>query len=291
MRQEQGPERLPVFVVEESAGGGTRLIRIGLIQMTCEKGAIDHNLAAMARCLAEAAELSVDIVGFPEMNITGYADPTRYPDAILRLDGPEVARVLEMTSGLPLPLTVLAGLIEENAAGKPFITQIVVRDGQLLGCYRKMTIVDEETAWFSPGDGVAVFDHDGLPFGIAICADIDTEAVFAECARQGARIVFELAAPGLYGEQATRDWRSGFAWWADECEQHLSQYAEKFGLWVAVATQAGRTVDEDFPGGSYLFAPDGRRVFATPDGSPGASYLALDLDRATVALIRQTSNG
>ncbi len=92
-------------------------------------------------------------------------------------------------------------------------------------------------------------------------------------------MVFELAAPGLYGEQATRNWQSGFAWWEGECQSYLSRYARQYGLWIAVATQAGRTVDEDFPGGGYLFAPDGRRLYATPDGSPGVVYLGLDLER------------
>jgi predicted amidohydrolase len=140
-----------------------------------------------------------------------------------------------------------------------------------------MTIKDEEADWFAPGDRVPVFAHDGLTFGVAICADIGNPNVFAECARQGAQIVFELAAPGLYGEQATRDWRAGFEWWEGECQTHLAAYAREHSFWIAVATQAGRTIDEDFPGGGYLFAPDGTRRYATPDGSPGAVYLEIDL--------------
>jgi predicted amidohydrolase len=152
----------------------------------------------------------------------------------------------------------------------------------MVGSYRKVTIKDEEVEWFAPGEGVPVFQHGALTFGVAICADISNEAVFAACARQGNRIVFELAAPGLYGEQASRNWRSGFAWWQGECRQHLGEYARKYGLWIAVATQAGRTVDEDFPGGGYVFAPDGRCLFATPDWTPGEVYLDLDLERGTV---------
>jgi predicted amidohydrolase len=257
------------------------LIRIGLIQMRCEKAAMSENLPCTAHYYREAVKRGADIVGFPEMNITGYADPTRYPDAILRLDGPEVAQVLAMTHGQPA--TLLAGLIEANPPGKPFITQIVARDGQLVGLYRKTTIKDEEETWFSPGDGVPVFGDDGLTFGIAICADIGNQAVFAECARQGARIVFELAAPGLHGEQATRDWQAGFDWWQGKCQEHLAHYAEEYGYWIAVATQAGRTVDEDFPGGGYLFAPGGRRAYATPDWSPGAVHLQIDLETHDVS--------
>ena len=252
------------------------LTRIGLIQMRCEKGAVAENLTSISRHLHEAAARDIDIVGFPEMSITGYADPTRYPQAKLRLDGPEIGRLLEMTQDFPG--IVLAGLIEDNPAGKPFITQIVVRQGQCLGHYRKRTIEDEEVEWFSAGDSVPVFQYNDVTFGIAICADIGNEAVFAECSKQGARFIFELAAPGLYGDQTTRNWQTGYEWWEGECQKYLSAYARKYRMWVGVATQAGRTVDEDFPGGGYLFAPNGERMYTTPDWSPGAVYLAIDFE-------------
>ena len=256
------------------------MVRIGLIQMLCEKAAIAENLESTAHYLNEAIAHGLDIVCFPEMSITGYADPTKYPEAIIRLDGPEVGQLLEMTRGKST--TVLAGLIEENPDCKPFITQVVARDGELLGFYRKKRIVDEELDWFSPGKLIPIFKHESLPFGIAICADIGSPEVFAECAHQGAKIVFEAAAPGLHGEQTTRDWRAGFEWWEGECQKYLSRYAQKYGIWVAVATQAGRTVDEDFPGGGYVFAPDGRRLYATPDWSPGAVYLQIDFEECRV---------
>ena len=122
-----------------------------------------------------------------------------------------------------------------------------------------------------------VFQHDDLTYGIAICADIHNREVFAACARQGAQVVFEVAAPGLYGEQATRDWRSGYEWWRGECHQYLAAYARDYGLWIAVATQAGRTVDEDFPGGGYLFRPDGECVYETADWSEGLAFVTADV--------------
>ncbi len=252
------------------------MTRIGLIQMCCEKGAIEQNLETMGYYLEEATAHGVEFIGFPEMSLTGYADPTRYPKAVISLDGPEVGQLLKLTERCPA--TVMAGLIEANPSGKPFITQIVVRRGVLQGYYRKITIKDEEVKWFSPGQDVPVFRSDGLTFGIAICADIGNEIVFAECARQGAKIVFELAAPGLYGEQATRNWQSGYAWWEGECQKYLSRYAQEHAFWIGVATQAGRTVDEDFPGGGYVFAPTGERLYATADYMPGAVYLQLDCE-------------
>ncbi|MGC9397153.1 MAG: carbon-nitrogen hydrolase family protein [Anaerolineae bacterium] len=213
----------------------------------------------------------MDIIAFPETNLTGYVNPEQHPHMVLRLDGPEVAQAGALTKGKSP--TALVGDLEENPNGKPFISQLVVRDGRLVGVYRKMTQGEAEDGgledWHAVGESVPVFQHDALTFGIAICADSDNEHVFAECARQGARIVFEVAAPGLYGDQATRDWESSFRWWEDDCQTLLSRYAATYGIWIAVATQAGRTMDEDFPGGGYVFAPDCRCVFATPDWSAG----------------------
>jgi hypothetical protein len=42
-------------------------------------------------------------------------------------------------------------------------------------------------------------------------------------------------------------------------------------------------MDEDFPGGGYVFAPGGKRLFATPDWSVGAVYLEIDLETGRVA--------
>jgi predicted amidohydrolase len=256
------------------------VIRVGLVQMRCEKGALAENLALTAHYIAEAGQRRVDILAFPEMSLTGYADPTRYPAAMLSLDGPEVARFLEVTR--PFPGMVLAGLIEANPGGKPFITQIAAQRGELVGFYRKITIEDEEVEWFAAGQEVPLFYYGALPFGVAICADISNGALFAQCSRQGARIIFELAAPGLYGEQATRDWLEGYQWWEGECQNYLARYAREHGVWIMVATQAGRTRDEDFPGGGYVFAPGGERVFATADQTPGAVFLAIDLETDTL---------
>jgi predicted amidohydrolase len=82
------------------------MLRIGLIQMNCEKAASAQNLEQMACYLAQAQALDVDIVGFPEMSVTGYADPQRYPKAVVRLHGPEVQQFLSLTAGLKA--TVLA---------------------------------------------------------------------------------------------------------------------------------------------------------------------------------------
>jgi predicted amidohydrolase len=253
----------------------TQALNIALVQMRCEKGAIDDNLAAIQASIQAAESRGVDIICFPEMSITGYIDPTRRHEAILRVDSPEVERFARLTAGTGV--TALAGIVEANPAGKPFITQLVVSQGRLLGAYRKLTIAEDEVAWFAPGADVPVFSHPKALFSIAICADIGNPEVFAAGARQGAQVIFEAAAPGLYGAQATRDWRAGHEWWRGECMTKLSQYARDNHIPIAVATQAGRTIDEDFPGGGFVFGTDGSCLAATPDWLAGTLYATIPL--------------
>ena len=258
-------------------------LRIGLIQMRSEKGAVDNNLAEIAGYIRRANRKGVDILGLPEASITGYHDPRKYSRAIISTEGPELATLLRMTRKRK-PL-VLAGIIEKNPNGKPFTTQVIIREGRLEGVYRKQKVDQDngsdgsgfhEDEWFSAGNMTRVFDYDGLKYGIAICADIGNETIFADYARQGAKIIFELAAPGLYGLQSTRDWDSGYKWWEGVCREHFEKYAKKYDLWIAVATAAGRTIDEDFPGGGYLFAPNGERVYATKDWNSCEVYLEIN---------------
>ena len=253
-----------------------KTMKLGLVQMRCEKGAIEENLASTRAYLEEGMKQDVDIMCFPEMSITGYVNPLRNTEVILHLGGPEVTRFVNMTNDMHI--TAIAGIIEGNPHGKPFITQIVAYEGKVQGIYRKQTIVEDEVEWFAPGSTLAVFQHPKVSFGVSICADIGTPELFVEQARLGAQIIFEAAAPGLYGSQATRNWLSGYQWWQNNCLQKLGRYALENSIFIAVATQAGRTIDEDFPGGGYVFGKDGACLASTSDWSEGILYVELPLD-------------
>ncbi|HEY91443.1 MAG TPA: hypothetical protein G4O07_06370 [Dehalococcoidia bacterium] len=60
------------------------MLRIGLVQMRCEEAAVTANLESMSRYIIGTDTRGIDILGFPEMSITSYADPDRYPEAALR---------------------------------------------------------------------------------------------------------------------------------------------------------------------------------------------------------------
>jgi 8-oxo-dGTP pyrophosphatase MutT (NUDIX family) len=99
-------------------------------------------------------------------------------------------------------------------------------------------------------------------------------------AETGVQVVFLSSAPGLYGRRSSEEsWRDGFEWWEGSGLADARRQAKRLGLWVGMATQAGSTVDEDFPGIGALIAPDGDVVARLPDWKPGT--LVVDIPVST----------
>jgi hypothetical protein len=172
-----------------------------MVQMNCPKGHIADNLAEIDRGIGDAVAQGADIIVFPEMSLTGYIDPQAQPEAILTTDSDPVSRFCAMTEGTSV--AALAGIVERNQDGKPFITQVVAADGELLGIYRKVNVADDELPRFDAATDTPLFTHRGIRFGVALCADVGHAGLFAAYAEQGAELVLVGAAPGLFGPQET----------------------------------------------------------------------------------------
>jgi predicted amidohydrolase len=89
--------------------------------------------------------------------------------------------------------------------------------------------------------------------------------LFEKYAQAGCQLVFECASPDLYGERNNRDREKGYAWWRKNCFEKIGQYALHNKVMIAVSTQSGRNVDDDFPGGAYLFSASGELLAETKD--------------------------
>ncbi|MEA2573043.1 MAG: hypothetical protein QOH93_341 [Chloroflexia bacterium] len=254
-------------------------LKIGMSQMRCEKGDWEGNLRRTEELMEEAAAQGCEVVIFPEMGLSGYCFDEHYRDAARSLDSPEVQHFVDLTAQYGVAAS--GGFIEANSEDKPFVTQMLAQYGRVIGVYRKVQIVDEEAELFSPGTEMPVFK---LPVGgeeltcaLAICADSDRPDLFARFAGQGARVVFHSSAPGLYTRRTDEtSWRAGYDWYKSHLGERLPTYARDNRLAIAVATQCGATVDEDFPGGSFVFGRDGSCLACTKDY--GEALLVYELD-------------
>jgi predicted amidohydrolase len=269
---------MPALLIAYPFYRGARLrkdvsVRGLLAAIQCQKGDLDTNLSSHLSLLASAASAGCDLAVFPEMSLTGSADPATHPDRLIALDHPAVTALTRATSAAGV--AAVFGIAERDAAGLPRITQVVAAGGRILGVQRKRHLGQGEEA-FTAATEPAVFEVAGTRFGIAICAEAGFDAPFDAAAAGGAALVLFPAAPGLYGRRTDEaSWRAGHTWWESCGLADARRHAARLSLWIALAGQAGSTVDEDFPGLAAVVGPDGSVTSRLPDWRPGT--LVVDI--------------
>lgn len=241
-------------------------LKIALAQIRCEKGDWTGNLRRVEELMAQASKQGCNVIVFPEMGLSGYCNPTLFPDAVQALDSPLVRQFVDLTARYPIAAS--GGFIEAKPEGKPYITQLLAKGGRIVGTYRKVNVVEEEAELFSPGSDTPVFQlplrEGDITCALAVCADSDRPDIFESFTQRGARIVFHSSAPGLYTRRTDEAaWQAGFDWYKSHLAERLPVWAKSNNLAIAVATQCGATVDEDFPGGSFVFDQGGTCLAST----------------------------
>lgn len=200
---------------------------------------------------------------FPEMSLTGSVDPSIQPEHLIGIDDPSVTALVEASSDHSV--AVCFGIAERAESGNCYITQLVASGGALLGAQRKRHLGEGEES-FDAGSSNEVITLGNWRFGVAICAEAGFDEPFDAAAAYGARLVLFPAAPGLHGRRRSEsEWRDGFSWWQECSLGDAKRHAARLALWIALAGQAGSTVDEDFPGLAALVDPGGEVVESLPD--------------------------
>lgn len=259
------------------------------MSLTCPKGEIETNLARHSALLAEGRDAGCDLVLLPEMSLTGYC-----PAAATSLSDPAVQELVRQTWTGP---DLCFGLAERSMAdttadtetasqpdsapgsepdsapgSPPYITQVLASGGRIVTVHHKAWLGEGEDGDFQGGTPAAPFTVQATACSMAVCAEIGTEAPYGI----GSTLVLAPAAPGLYGERrlSDGDWQRGFDWWRGSV---LDDAARLLGpdRWLAVSTQAGATVDEDFPGWAALVGPRGDVVAELPDWREGTLVVTI----------------
>jgi NAD+ synthase (glutamine-hydrolysing) len=250
-------------------------VRILLAALQSGKGTIAENLAAHERVLRAAAEAGCSVAVYPEMSLTGSVDPARDPDHLAPLDHPAVGAMTALTD--TTGVAAVFGMAERAASGDAYIAQIVAEHGRIQGVQRKRHLGEGEEA-YTAADTDSVFELDGRRCVIAICAESGVDRPFVHAEAVDAELVLFCAAPGLWGRRIDREaWQRGWDWWCEEGLGDARRHARERGLWIAIATQAGSTHDEDFPGLAALVDPAGVVTAQLPDWQPGTLVVDVPL--------------
>jgi predicted amidohydrolase/8-oxo-dGTP pyrophosphatase MutT (NUDIX family) len=258
-------------------------MRVLLAAVDAQKGDVAGNLERHVAVLERARADGCDVAVFPEFSLTGAVDPARHPERTLPIDAAPVRALVAAT--WRTGVAAVFG-IAEHAGAAFHITQVYAHGGRLGGVHRKRHLGEGEEA-YRTGPGGGVLQLGAVRFGVALCAEGGVDLPWTELAGAGASVVFFCAAPGLDGRRTDEaGWRDGHAWWVGCGLGDAVRHARRLGLWVALATQAGSTGDEDFPGLAALVSPSGEVVARLPDWRPGTLTVEIPVD-VTVRPVRE----
>jgi predicted amidohydrolase len=147
---------------------------------------IDDSLEWIERFTTQAEDKGVSLVCFPECFLQGYlTDEQSAKKYAVDLASETFKTILQRLRKYK-PIIVF-GLIEQEN-GNLFNTAAVIKDGKLLGKYRKTHLLDGERI-FKAGSEYPVFQINGLKFGINICYDTQFSEAIRNVANQGATLI------------------------------------------------------------------------------------------------------
>jgi predicted amidohydrolase len=136
----------------------------------------EANFGLLAGLAREAAAVGPDLIVFPEYAISGWP----YPDEAtinglaeaIPGDGPWYQRYAALAREVGAP--VLGWLVEAHEGRLYNAAFLLDAGGALAGVYRKVHAnLGEQTWWgWSQGEALAPIEHDGVRYGVSICADM-----------------------------------------------------------------------------------------------------------------------
>lgn len=175
-------------------------VRLTQVQMVVTDDKAD-NLKRASTLIDRAAAQGAEIVCLPEMFTTPYDN-----DFFLRFAESQEGPTTEMLSKTALKhgIVLVGGSFPEMDSGRLYNTALTFGpQGQVLARHRKIHLFDiaikgkfsfKESATFSPGSQITVFDTPFGRLGVAICFDIRFPELFRLMALQGAQIILVPAA-------------------------------------------------------------------------------------------------
>jgi len=259
-------------------------VRLGIVQLNPQVGAVGANTQAILERLREARREHCDLVVFPELALCGYAPL----DLLWRpgfVQGMEAA--LQVIAGASTGMDVIVGGIRakprrdaaniadpsslaDGARVELSNSALVISDGRILGEQAKSRLpsfdVYSEERYFTPAAGSQVFHLAGRALGITICEDVwvddgPTEALSS----LGAELVVNISAsPFFVGKAAIR-------------RSLVAKRARENGLPLLYVNLVAGQDDLVFDGGSFLMGAQGELLFQAPYFTEG--LFPVDLER------------
>ncbi len=239
-------------------------MKIALAQINCTVGDLAGNAALILDCAERAKAQGASLLVTPELALSGYP-----PEDLLLRDG-FISNGLETLHALAAQIkgiTVVLGHPDQIGHHR-FNAASVLRDGKISATYHKFKLpnhtVFDEVRYFTPGTAPCVFEHEGVKFGINICADIWEQAAATQAKRAGAQVLLALnASPYHIHKQATR-------------HAAIAERIRETGMPMLYTNMVGGQDELVFDGMSFVMNRDGQVVYQLPAFETALGLLDFD---------------
>jgi predicted amidohydrolase len=161
-------------------------IKVSVCQVPDIRDDIETSLKWIQKFIEQAEDEGVSLICFPECFLQGYlTEKVLAEKYAINLNCLAFKSILkQLAKNKPM---IVFGLIEEEDKNL-FNTAVVIKEGKLIGKYRKTHLLDGETV-FTAGTEYPVFEENGLKFGINICYDTQFPEAAANLTDQGAKLI------------------------------------------------------------------------------------------------------
>lgn len=173
--------------------------KVAICQVPDIRENVEASLEWIEKFAGQAEAQGVSLICFPECFLQGYlTDKHSAERYALNLKSATSSAIFQRLA--KYNLIIVFGLIEEDA-GNLYNTAVVIKQGKLLGKYRKINLLRGEQT-FKSGRDYSIFQINDLKFGINICYDTQFAETVASIAKQGASLILCPANNMLRNETA-----------------------------------------------------------------------------------------
>jgi predicted amidohydrolase len=150
---------------------------------------IDANLITTSKYISLASKEDIDILCFPECNITGYVHDFSKVDQNKLVETLDI--IQEQVTKIGVNVVVGAPYFERE---NRFNSAIVLLTNGERHIYHKINLTSSEEAYFKKGKEPLIFQLDDIKFGVLICRDQNDQMLAREYKTLGADAIFILSA-------------------------------------------------------------------------------------------------
>ncbi|RNB81032.1 carbon-nitrogen hydrolase family protein [Brevibacillus fluminis] len=210
-----------------------RIINIALGQLGCSHLGMEDTIRQIAEAVEQVGQKKADYLLFPELYLEQEPDQTS----------------LEMIAATAQKhrVGVVLGYCETEQDTRYNTALFIGKNGEILGQYRKIHLLDFERNVFTPGDQCPVFDLPEGKIGLMISYDLMFPEVSRILAIKGAQLLLVLAANKF----------------PPHPHQHvyLSSRALENHVFVAMANKVGLDGNHLYLGESTVVHPNGSTIY------------------------------